>query len=516
MDEKIKDKNELLELCWSKWRRLTSWKFYKIKDKNGQIIDFIPNQFQLYYLRNKHNRNILLKARQIWFSTMIQLDYLDDALFTPNMTVGIIAQDKDTAKMIRKDKIEVALDNLPDRCKWYRSYDKSNEKEIVLNNKSSIYVSNSFRWWTVQRMHVSEYGKICAKRPDKAIEIQTWALESVSMTQQIAIESTAEWVEWDFFEKCDQYSKLMWKPLTPLDYKFFFFPRWLEPTYSYEWVVVVIPSDVEEYFKKLEDEFGIELSQWQKNWYYLKKKDLKDKMKREYPSVYEEAFELATEWAYLEREINLAYQQNRITRVPYDPNLLVYTCWDIWWAWWWDSMSVRFFQVYSNEVRWIDHWEWSWFSMLWVLSNIVQTKPYKYAKHIWPHDMRVHSQMTGKTRLEIVEEAWYEFHIVNSLPWAISERIDMMRNLFTNCYIDIKNCSSWIKNLKWYKRKRNQSIWWFIDQVDKNGCQHTADAFWYWCQYITEELLPNIEKNKWDSVISRNHSFVKDLISKKQ
>jgi len=33
------------------------------------------------------------------------------------MSVGIIAQDKDTAQLIRKDKIEVAIDNLPDRCK---------------------------------------------------------------------------------------------------------------------------------------------------------------------------------------------------------------------------------------------------------------------------------------------------------------------------------------------------------------------------------------------------------------
>ena len=451
MDENNIDKEKLLELCWSKWRRLTSGKFYKIKDKNWNIVPFIPNQFQLYYLKNKHNRNILLKARQIWFSTMIQLDYLDDALFTPNLTVWIIAQDKYTAKLIRKDKIEVALDNLPDRCKWYRKYDKSNEKEIELNNKSSIYVSNSFRWWTVQRLHVSEYGKICAKRPDKAKEIQTWALESVSMYQQIAIESTAEWSEWDFYDKCDQYSKLMGKPLTPLDYKFFFFPWRLEMSYSYEWVVVVIPSEVEQYYKKLEEEFGIELTQGQKNWYYLKKKDLKEKMKREYPSVYEEAFELATEGAYLEREINCAYQQNRILRVSYDPNLLVYTCWDIWWAWWWDSMAIWFFQIFATEIRWIDYWEGTWFSMLWVLSNIVSTKPYKYAKHIWPHDMRVHSQMTWKTRLEVAEEAWYEFHIVNSVPWAISSRLDIMRNLFTNFYFDQKNCSSWIAKLKGIK-----------------------------------------------------------------
>jgi hypothetical protein len=34
----------------------------------------------------------------------------------PNISVGIIAQDKATAQLIRKDKIEVALNNLPERC----------------------------------------------------------------------------------------------------------------------------------------------------------------------------------------------------------------------------------------------------------------------------------------------------------------------------------------------------------------------------------------------------------------
>jgi hypothetical protein len=66
-------------------------------------------------------------------------------LFIKNLSVGIIAQDTPTAQLIRKDKIEVALDNIPDRCKNYRKYDKANTKEIQFNNGSSIYTSNSFR-----------------------------------------------------------------------------------------------------------------------------------------------------------------------------------------------------------------------------------------------------------------------------------------------------------------------------------------------------------------------------------
>ena len=109
------------------------------------MIPFIPNEFQLYYLKNKHNRNIILKARQMGFSTIVQIDYLDDALFNSNINVGIIAQDVPTAQLIKKNKIGFALDNLPEDIRDIWSYDKSNAKEISLSNGSSIYISNTFR-----------------------------------------------------------------------------------------------------------------------------------------------------------------------------------------------------------------------------------------------------------------------------------------------------------------------------------------------------------------------------------
>lgn len=450
----------------------------------------------------------------MWFSTAIQLDFLDDALFNRNFSVGIIAQDKDTAKLIRKDKIEVALNNLPDLVKSYWQFTKQNEKEITFSNWSSIYVSNSFRWGTLQRLHVSEYGKICSKYPEKAKEIQSGAIESVEMTQQVTIESTAEWNDWDFFDKCEEYSKLVWKTLTPLDYKFFFFPWWIEDQYSYASVVVDIPREYEDYFDKLFNEYWIELTQWQKNWYYLKRKDLKDTMLREYPSYYDESFMVALEWAYLQSEINMLYQQNRFTRVMYDPNLRVYTSWDIWGAWGWDDTAVRFFQIHGKEIRRIDYWEWSWFSMLYVFENIVSEKPYKYAKHIGPHDLKVHSQVTGETRLERLKHAWYEMVFVESPPWAVSARIDMMRTILPLSFIDSKNCSTWLNKLKSYKRKRNATTWSRTDMVDKNWSQHAADSFWYWSQYIIEYLLPKLAKDEDNSWMMTTHQTLRDSITR--
>ena len=57
--------------------------------------------------------NIILKARQLEFSTAIDIYLLDEALFNKNLKCGIIAQDLTAAGEIYRTKIEVPFDNLP-------------------------------------------------------------------------------------------------------------------------------------------------------------------------------------------------------------------------------------------------------------------------------------------------------------------------------------------------------------------------------------------------------------------
>lgn len=55
------------------------------------------------------NRNLILKARQLGFTTLIALLWLDHALFNGNQRCGIIAQDREAAEAIFRDKSEVRL-----------------------------------------------------------------------------------------------------------------------------------------------------------------------------------------------------------------------------------------------------------------------------------------------------------------------------------------------------------------------------------------------------------------------
>ena len=83
---------------------------------------------------------------------------------------------------------------------------------------------------TLQYLHVSEYGQLCAKFPDKAREVRTGALNTVQAGQIVFIESTAEGQEGHFLRSMrgGPSQQRMGTKLSPLDFKFHFFP-WFAP-----------------------------------------------------------------------------------------------------------------------------------------------------------------------------------------------------------------------------------------------------------------------------------------------
>ncbi|MGA0525075.1 terminase, partial [Escherichia coli] len=97
----------------------------------------------------------------------------------------------------------------------------------------SIRVATSMRSGTIHRLHISEFGKICAKYPDKAKEVMTGSIPAVPKTGILVIESTAEGQQGEFFELCQdaRHKREAGKILTQRDYRFHFYPWWDEPNY---------------------------------------------------------------------------------------------------------------------------------------------------------------------------------------------------------------------------------------------------------------------------------------------
>ena len=64
---------------------------YWITDKAGNRVKFEPNIAQLEYLDNASPDDLILKARQIGFTTLMCLIGLDEAVFLNDHRVAIIA-----------------------------------------------------------------------------------------------------------------------------------------------------------------------------------------------------------------------------------------------------------------------------------------------------------------------------------------------------------------------------------------------------------------------------------------
>ena len=62
--------------------------FYDIKNKEGAQTPFKMNEDQEEFMAARHILDLLLKSRQKGFTTLIQLDMLDDCLFIPNTAGG--------------------------------------------------------------------------------------------------------------------------------------------------------------------------------------------------------------------------------------------------------------------------------------------------------------------------------------------------------------------------------------------------------------------------------------------
>ena len=90
-------------------------------------------------------------------------------------------------------------------------------RRAVFANNSSIRVSTSMRSGTLQLLHISEYGQLCARFPEKAREVRTGALNTIQAGQVVFIESTAEGKEGHFYDLCEaaQAKQRIGTPLTP-------------------------------------------------------------------------------------------------------------------------------------------------------------------------------------------------------------------------------------------------------------------------------------------------------------
>lgn len=269
-----------------KYLRDKSWRMshlYKIQTKDRTLITYKRKMAQKNYAIRKGLKNLILKARQLGFTTECLLDFLDDTLFTPNTVTAIIAHEKDkVVKMF--EMVKRAYDNIPDGLKPVASLDNRNEIYFP-ELDSKIYVTMDARSGTVHNLHVSEAHFI-----PHAEKMLAGSLEAVPKGGHINLESTGNGVGGYFYEEWEndhsEFQKHFYNWLWDPDYN-------EEPTKSLDEMHAEYRTLSMRYNTMPDIYDRFDLTPQQFCWYIAKIRRHKELVVQEYPTTPLEAF-LAT------------------------------------------------------------------------------------------------------------------------------------------------------------------------------------------------------------------------------
>ena len=440
---------------------------------------------------------MILKARQLGFTTYESIDALDDTLFTPNQDALMIAHNLEAGESIFSKKISFAWEKLPEILKKLYGVDNKTSKTLRFDfgekGFSSIAVDTSGRSGTYQRVHITELAEISKKYPKKIPDIIEGTIPAIPTTGRVDVESTSQGASGEFYEMFME----AWErgqPRNPLEYKAHFY-NW---TWDDDELQATVPIPLNEMAQSEKFKLYAErhkLSPAQITYYYLKWISLNknwNSLKREYPTTPQEAFDAVSEGTYYGEQIGLMEQNGQIGLYPYQRGLKTHSVWDLGVG---KNMVVGFFQrdTINNRLRMVDYLEGEGSEGLADLIPKVLNKPYVYGKHFGPHDLESTDVTLGKTRKEFASSLGLSFTTTEDL--SIEDGINAVSAWLDRVDVDAEKCKKWIRAMKSYEREWDEKRGMYKDEPLHNWASHGADMARY--AAINESRMTN------DNVVNR-------------
>lgn len=458
---------------------------YRIINKNGDSVRFQLNAPQLNVLRNLHRRSLVLKARQLGMSTFAVIYLIDEVIWEPNVSAGIVSYSLEHAQHIFKRIIGHALDTFPDEYKPHLNILQRSAREITFANGSFLRVDTTLRGGAYQLVLVSEFGKTCARNPVKAEEVVTGTLQAVPINGRIIIESTGEGNDGYYVQMVTNAHQRGNENLSPLEYKLFFFPWYVESTYKMD-QSVTYGTELTDYFDKIEKEGSLKISPQQRYWYAHQLSILGEKMKQEFPSTISEAFLSSSDAYYFQQCIERAYQTSRcLDHNPYDPIAHVYVAMDIGVN---DLTVMAFFQIIHGEIRFIDYYEDKNKGVDFYARYLQQDKHYLYHTIFLPHDA---AHRDGIVVENTYERDFRRLFAGTAVKFHVLPRTDKNLNIanaklkFERCVFNMARVKPFLTQLGKYRKKWSEQYGKYEDTPYHDVSSNYADCFQYACQAAT-------------------------------
>ena len=192
-----------------------------------------------------------------------------------------------------------------------------------------------------------------------------------------------------------------------------------------------------------------------------------------YRQEFECSFDAAVEGSYYGQILNELEEKKHMQEIPREELSRTFTAWDLGMG---DSTSIWVAQLVGSEVRIIDYYENHGVGLdhyvKWIRDN-----DYLKAEHILPHDVRVRELGTGKSRMEMLEEAGLEVKIAPRM--GLDDGIQAVRRLLPRCWFNVPKVQNGLNCLRNYRRDYDEKRKIFYERPLHDWSSHGSDSFRY-------------------------------------
>ena len=214
------------------------------------------------------------------------------------------------------------------------------------------------------------------------------------------------------------------------------------------------------------------------------------------------SFDMGVEGSYYSKYIDRMRLKGQVGVVSWEPSFKVMTAWDLGTR---DSTCIIFFQCIGQTVRIIDCYDKNKEGLEHYV-KVLESKPYSYGKHIFPHDIRVLELGSGITRVEKLRQLGIKVTIADDI--SIVDGIETVRSTFGKLWIDEKQCAPLIKAIENYRQEYDakRKVYKSMPLHDNNS--HYSDALRYLCISLPKTrdgLTPEeLDKRYEDAMLGPN------------
>lgn len=192
-----------------------------------------------------------------------------------------------------------------------------------------------------------------------------------------------------------------------------------------------------------------------------------------YQQEFECSFSASVEGSYYGKLVNEIEAKGQLCKIERDDLCKTYVAWDLGMG---DSTSIWVAQVAGQEIRLMDYIENHGQGLDWYVRELTNRGWHK-ASQLLPHDVQVRELGTGRSRLEVLQDAGLDCTVVPRL--GVDDGIQAVRRMLPRCWFNIPATKQGVDCIRNYRREYDEKRQVFFDKPLHDWSSHGSDAFRY-------------------------------------